>query len=243
MDIFLDLPGIAEAVVVPANRPACLDKIHTLSMTLQQWRWDWHAVNSASVRLVRNESHGKATTPHARPSIVSETLLVATLAFDTPRLALDILFYNAALLYLRQLETVARGNAPQPEVLSPDDERYIRRQATLSVSSGHPLLLPSQVRFRCQAAMEAYMTLPCVAKLLATTPRMVTVVTPASIGIVYWVLREHLKFGQDDPLTSEVSKQALFQDPETVYAGYFVAVGGGRVAVGGRGIAVGGRCS
>ncbi len=240
MDIFLDLPGIAEAVVLPANRPTCLDKIHTLSMILQQWRWDWHAINSTSVRLVQHASHDDSSL-HTRPSIVSETLLTTNLAFDTPRLALDILFYNAALLYLMQLQAIARGNIPQPEVLSPEDERYIRRQAALSVSSGHPLLLPSQVKFRCQAAMEAYMTLPCVAQLLATTPRMVTVVTPASIGIVYWVLREHFKFDRDDPLALELAKQPLFQNPETVYAGYFVAVGGRSIAVGGRSIAVGGR--
>ena len=228
MDIFLDLPGIAEAVVVPGNRAACLDEIQTLSMALQQWRGDWHAINSTSVRLVRHASHD-ASRLHARSSIVSETLLAATLAFDTPRLALDILFYNAALLYLTQLQTIARGNIPQPEDLSPDDERYIRRQAALSVCSGHPLLLPSQVKFRCQPAMEAYMTLPCVTRLLATTPRMVTVVTPASLGIVYWVLQEQLKLDRDDPLALLLSEQPLFQDPEKVYAGYFVDVDGRRI--------------
>jgi hypothetical protein len=54
---------------------------------------------------------------------------------------------------------------------------------------------------------------------------MITVVTPASIGIVYWALQEHLKFDRDDPLTLLFSEQPLFQDPETVYAGYSVAVG------------------
>lgn len=229
MDIFIDLPGIAEAVVAPANRAACLDKIRGLAMELQQWRWDWHAANAARVRLVQHASPEESSSAsRAGSSVISEILRSASLNFDTPRLALDILYYNAALAYLMQLETVARGHIPRPEALSPDDERFIRRQAAQSLSgTGNPLLLPSQVRFICQPAMEAFMTIPSLTKLLATTPGMETVVTPAPIGIVYWVLRDQLQFDRDGHLAALLAEQPVLQDPEEkVFAGYFVSPDG-----------------
>jgi hypothetical protein len=207
MDIMVHLPGLAEAVAVPQNRPACLEKIKTLSTAVQDWRWAWHAANSTSVRQVRHETttippHSQSHTPR---NILLTQMSQSTLEFDTPRQALDILYYNAALLYLMQLQSTAlqpptsisphpqsQPQLPQPELLTPSDEAFIRRQTLSSLSAhGHPLLLPGQVRFRCQAAAEAFMTLECVTRLLARTDGTgaETVVTPAAIGIVYWSLR------------------------------------------------------
>jgi hypothetical protein len=222
MDIIVDLPGIAEAVVVPHKRAASLDKINTLSVALQDWRWDWHAVHSASVRHVGSIEEAKYT--RTTPIIVRQMLLVS-LEFDSPRLALDILYYNAALLYLMQIKAVARGQVlPQPESLSREDERYVRRQAEASMSSnGNPLLLPGKAKFRCQAAAEAFMTLSYITRLLAITPGKETVVTPAAIGIVYWVLRDQLQLGDD--LLALLLSHAFFHDPQTVFAGFFVSGG------------------
>jgi hypothetical protein len=219
MDIFVDLPGLAEVVVVPANRAVCLEKIDALSVALNDWRWNWQCVNSGSVRHVRNggiEGGDIASTP------IMELMLQASLEFDSPRLALDILFYNAALVYLMQIRSVANGQNPREESLSPEDERYIRRQ--IALSSHNPLLLPGTVKFRCQAAVEAFMTLSCIRRLMATTPTAVTVVTPATIGIVYWTLRDQLQLDFD--LSRLVSQFPVFQGPERVFAGYFVSVDG-----------------
>ncbi|KAK4034379.1 hypothetical protein C8A01DRAFT_18811 [Parachaetomium inaequale] len=231
MDIIVDLPGVAESVVAPHKRAACLDKINTLTVALQEWRWDWHAVHAASVRQVRHHAGGSLVEemPDTRappPTIVNQMLL-ASLEFDSPRLALDILYYNATLLYLMQLEAVARGqpSPPEPEILSREDERYIRRQAARNNSDGggNPLLLPGQVKFHCQAAAEAFMTLSCVTRLLATTPEKATVVPPAAIGVVYCVLRDQLRLG-DGWLALLLSKHALFHDAQRVFWGYFVGV-------------------
>ena len=220
MDIIVDLPGIAEAVAVPNNRAACLNKISALSAALRRWRWEWHYGNTASVRRV----HDGLDDKDGRKPLIAQMLQVR-LEFDSQRLALDILYYNAALLYLMQLETAARGQVPQPEMLSPQDECYIRRQAAIS----NPLLLPGQVRFRCQAAAEAVTTLSCVTRLMATTPGRETVVTPYAIGIVYWVLRDQLQLG--GCLESVLSEYSVFHDAQRVFAGYFVSVGDSAVSL------------
>ncbi|KAK4233751.1 hypothetical protein C8A03DRAFT_19226 [Achaetomium macrosporum] len=217
MDIFVDLPGLAEAVVVPANRAACRDKIDALSIALQDWRWDWQSVNSGSVRQVR---HGGLKDNDTAATSIMDQMLQASLEFDSPRLALDILFYNAVLVYLMQIRSVASGENSHHESLSPDDERYIRR--LVAMSRDNPLLLPGQVKFRCQAAVEAFMTLSCIRRLMATTPTAVTVVTPATIGIVYWVLRDHLPLNGD--LSRLLSKFPIFENAQRVFAGYFVSL-------------------
>jgi hypothetical protein len=228
MDIIVDLPGVAESVVVPHKSAACLDKINALSLALQKWRWDWHAAHASSVRQIRHPESIEETTPNTStpPPVIVSQMLQTSLEFDSPRLALDILYYNAALLYLMQLEAVARGQAspPEPEILSRKDERYIRRQAARNnTDGGNPLLLPGQVKFRCQAAAEAFMTLSCITRLLATTPEKETVVPPAAIGVVYCVLRDQLRLG-DGWLAVLLSKHALFHDAQRVFAGYFVGV-------------------
>lgn len=215
-------------MVSPHKRAACLDRVNALFAALHEWRWDWHAVHSASVRSVRHASSLETKDTKAIPDIVRLMLLV-NLEFDSPRLALDILYYNAAILYLMQIEAAARGEIPpQPEILAPDDERYVRRHAAAAMSgNGNPLLLPGAVRFRCQAAAEAFMTLSCIIRLLATTPKSETVMTPSAIGIVYWVLRDQMQLA-DDCLAALLSKHAIFNDAPGVFTGCFVDVGRSR---------------
>ncbi|EAQ89425.1 hypothetical protein CHGG_06044 [Chaetomium globosum CBS 148.51] len=232
MDIIVDLPGLAEAVADPHKRAASLDKIQVLSVALQVWRWDWHSVHSGSVRMVRHADNPSEpgnpemipfmVNPQKVPFLVS-LIRQAHLEFESPRLALDILYYNAALLYLMQLEAVAHGQPPQQrEHLSLEDERYVRLQgAALMVRGANPLLLPGKAKFRCQAAAEAFMTLSCTTRLLGTTPTGETVVTPMVIGIIYWVLREQLQLGEDG-LASLLSKHAFFHDAERVFEGFHV---------------------
>ncbi|KAK4101132.1 hypothetical protein N658DRAFT_496834 [Parathielavia hyrcaniae] len=233
-DIMIHMPGIAEALAVPQNRPSSLDKIKTLSAALHEWRWDWHAANSACVRRVRdataslNDAHLAPETP-----ALVRHMLRTTLEFDTPRQALDILYYNAAIIYLAQLDAAARGQRyPYPELLTSADQRYIRRYVAADDGGGsggnnsNPLLLPGQARFRCQAAAEAFTTLSCVTRLLATTPGMETVVTPSAIGIVYWVLRDQMQL-LEEHLQLLLSRYAIFRDPERDFGGYFVKVGDG----------------
>lgn len=63
----------------------------------------------------------------------------------------------------------------------------------------------------------------CTTRLLATTPEEETVVTPAVIRILYWVLRGQLRLG-NDCLALLLSRHAFLQDAESVFAGYFVGV-------------------
>jgi hypothetical protein len=214
MDIFVHLPGIAEDIVLPENRAACLEKIAALSAALQTWRWDWHAHHSACARRV--SFHAAQEDRTGIPAFL-RGMLATTLEFDSPTRALEILYYNAALLYLMRLESIALNNRSRPASLSKDDQLYIRRCGMASMG----LLLPDKVKYRCQPAIEVLMALPCITKLLATTTGLQeTVVTPSSLGIVYWSLREQPEL--DRCLDHVLDRYPIFNDPKRVFEGYTI---------------------
>ncbi|KAK4139105.1 uncharacterized protein C8A04DRAFT_40984 [Dichotomopilus funicola] len=223
IDILVELPGTAEAVMDTRKRAACVDKIQGLSFALQAWRWDWHRVHSGSVRMNRHTGNPMEPNKHDSLPFLVGMMLRANLEFDTARLALDILYYNATLIYLMQLQAIARGQPPEhPEHLSPEDERYVRLQGAAVMAHGaNPLILPGKAKFRCQAAAEAFMTLSCATRLLGTTPTSETVVTPMAVGIVYWVLRDQMQL-DEDCLGSLFSKHPFFDDPQRVFEGFYI---------------------
>lgn len=223
IDILVELPGIAEGVIDAHKRAACVDKVQGLSVALQAWRWDWHRVHAGSVRMVRHAGEPSERNKPVKIPFLVGMMLQANLEFNTARLALDILYYNAALLYLMQLKAIARGQPPQePEHLSSQDERYVHLLgAAVMAPDANPLLLPGKAKFRCQAAAEAFMTLSCATRLLGATPTSETVVTPMAVGIVYWVLREQMLL-DEDCLASLFCKHPFFDDPERVFEGFHI---------------------
>ncbi|KAK5652207.1 hypothetical protein OQA88_10704 [Cercophora sp. LCS_1] len=201
MDIFIELPGIAEAAAKIENRERCLERVITLSAALGDWRRDWHAAHSDAVRRVSPMANG----------------IGSCLEFDSPRLALDILYYNAALLYLMQLGAVARGQPALQEMSAVTKESFAPLHKK-SVSQKGPLLLPDEVQFRCQPAVEALMTIPYITNALSVTSGREMVVTPAPLGVVYSVLRSERQLLADMDLSMPTS--AIFQDAEKVLDGY-----------------------
>jgi hypothetical protein len=216
VDILVDLPGLGEDVVSPQNHASCQEKIGILISRLRAWRWDWEAAHSGTVREVpyRVEMAGIETD-------VFKELLSTSLEFESLTRALEILMYNAALLYLMQLEAAARGGTAEPESLSDDENAYIRRVAALRRVNS-PLLLPGEPKFLCQPAIEAFRVMPCITKLLTTTTEKETLITLAPLGIMYWVLQ-----GQPELsccLDSMLGGIPTFGNAQKVFKGYRVSV-------------------
>lgn len=192
IDILADMPGVvndmaaSEHPISPATRAAFHGKVGQLRTQLREWRWAWHETHPGVARRV--PSHLKldgVDTPVFREQ------LSTMIEFDNTQQALEMLTYNAGLIYLMQLEDLLEmpGVEPHNPPLSAANVEYIRR-----VGSSHrhstPLLLPDEVRFICQPALEAFRLIPSLYKNLVTTKDRIMVIL-APLGIVYCSTQKH----------------------------------------------------
>lgn len=184
IDIMADMPGLvndmaaSEQPISPATKISFHKKVGELREQLGIWRWKWNCKYPDVAREVpSNLKLDNVETPVFREQ------LATMIEFTTTQQALEMLTYNAALLYLLQLEDlVEMGEPHNPSRLSADDMDYIRYAA-----AGHPstpLLLPDEARFICQPALEAFRLIPSLYKNLVTTKDRIMVIL-APLGIVY----------------------------------------------------------
>lgn len=184
IDIMADMPGLvndmaaSEQPISPTTRASFHQRVGELREALGTWRWKWHNTYPDVAREVpSNLKLDNVETPVFREQ------LATMIEFNTTQQALEMLTYNAALLYLLQLEDLLEMGEPHnPLRLSFDDMDYIRHAA-----SGHPstpLLLPNEARFICQPALEAFRLIPSLYKNLVTTKDRIMVIL-APLGIVY----------------------------------------------------------
>lgn len=184
IDIMADMPGLvndmaaSEQPISPTTRASFHEKVGQLREALGTWRWEWNSLYPDVAREVpSNLKLDSIETPVFREQ------LATMIEFNTTQQALEMLTYNAALLYLLQLEDLLEMGEPHnPSRLSADDMDYIRHAA-----AGHPstpLLLPNEARFICQPALEAFRLIPSLYKNLVTTKDRIMVIL-APLGIVY----------------------------------------------------------
>lgn len=192
--ILADMPGVvndmaaSEHPISPATRAAFHRKVGYLRMQLQQWRWAWHETHVGMAR--RMPSHLKldgVDTPVFREQ------LSTMIEFDSTQQALEMLTYNAGLIYLMQLEDVLEMGAPHNAPLSAANVEYIRRAGASHPST--PLLLPDEARFICQPALEAFRLIPSLYKNLVTTRDRIMVIL-APLGIVYCATQKHAELSR-----------------------------------------------
>ncbi|KAH8753019.1 hypothetical protein F5883DRAFT_432810 [Diaporthe sp. PMI_573] len=184
IDIMADMPGLvndmaaSEQPISPTTKASFHQKVGELREALGTWRWKWNCLYPDVAREVpSNLKLDSIETPVFRDQ------LATMIEFDTTQQALEMLTYNAALLYLLQLEDLLEmGELHNPPRLSFEDMDYIRYAA-----AGHPstpLLLPDEARFICQPALEAFRLIPSLYKNLVTTKDRIMVIL-APLGIVY----------------------------------------------------------
>ncbi|KAK0611892.1 hypothetical protein B0T14DRAFT_441180 [Immersiella caudata] len=175
MDIFVDLPGLSEDTAVPEKLITVREKIHALMATLQTWRKDWDAsYQRARSRPPPADDEENSIHPLFRDSAPN------TLKFDSPTQALEILLYNASLLYLIQLLKVAIRRISE---LSP----FLLNERTPKPGA---FLLTSPRSSRIQPALEGLQALSAMPELCNRTEEKVTVVPPTPVAILYWAVQE-----------------------------------------------------
>ncbi|KAI3395259.1 hypothetical protein diail_1612 [Diaporthe ilicicola] len=186
IDIMADMPGLvndmaaSEQPISPTTRASFHKRVDELRRQLATWRWKWDRKYPDVAREVpSNLKLDLIETP------VFKEQLATMIEFDTTQQALEMLTYNAALLYLLQLEDLLEmGDEPHgPARLSAGDMDYIRH-ATASHHAKTPLLLPDEARFICQPALEAFRLIPSLYKNLVTGRDRIMVIL-APLGIVY----------------------------------------------------------
>ncbi|KUI64206.1 Transcriptional regulatory protein moc3 [Cytospora mali] len=185
IDIMADMPGVvndmaaSEHPISPVTRAAFHRRVGGLRDQLHSWRWSWDEKHPNVAREVPSELHNldNINTP------VFKEQLATMIEFDTTQQALEMLTYNAGLIYLMQLEDLLDMSEPHnPSPLATDDMDYIRHVARRHPSS--PLLLPDEARFICQPALEAFRLIPSLYKNLVTSQDRIMVIL-APLGIVY----------------------------------------------------------
>ncbi|ROW04847.1 hypothetical protein VMCG_04729 [Cytospora schulzeri] len=185
VDIMADMPGVvndmaaSEHPVSPVTRAAFLKRVGGLREQLQMWRWRWEKNHPDVAREVPSKLHN---LDNINTSVFREQL-ATMIEFDTTEQALEMLTYNAGLIYLMQLEDLLDMSDPHsPSPLSEDNIDYIRHAGRHHPSS--PLLLPEEARFICQPALEAFRLIPSLYKNLVTSQDRIMVIL-APLGIVY----------------------------------------------------------
>lgn len=195
IDILADMPGVvndmaaSEHPISPTTRAAFHRKVGQLRTQLREWRWAWHQKHSGVARRV--PSHLKLD---GVDTAVFREQLSTMIEFDTTQQALEMLTYNAGLIYLMQLEDLLdMGTEPHNAPLSAADVEYIRRAGKSHPST--PLLLPDEARFICQPALEAFRLIPSLYKNLVTTKDRIMVIL-APLGIVYCSTQKHAELSR-----------------------------------------------
>lgn len=185
IDIMADMPGVvndmaaSEHPISPATRAAFHKRVGALREQLQSWRWRWEKKHPNVAREVPSKLHNldDINTP------VFKEQLATMIEFDTTQQALEMLTYNAGLIYLMQLEDLLDMSEPHsPSPLSADDMDHIRYATSRHPRS--PLLLPDEAHFICQPALEAFRLIPSLYKNLVTSKDRIMVIL-APLGIVY----------------------------------------------------------
>lgn len=188
------MPGIindmaaSEAPISPSTKRFFHTKVTALRADLQAWRWMWHDTHPDVAHVVPSNLHNL----HEIETGVFKELLATRLEFESTQQALEMLTYNAGLIYLMQLEDLLGMHIDRPHnaPLTPNDEAYI-----LEVSTRHPLLLPGEARSICQPALEAFRLIPSLYNNLVTSRDRIMVIL-APLGIVYCSTRRHAELNR-----------------------------------------------
>ncbi|KOS22578.1 hypothetical protein ESCO_001704 [Escovopsis weberi] len=220
-DILLDIPGLVEDIDVFGVDVYSRLEIDLLIYKLHEWRLDWQSKNKDAILDVAGQFVDKFGQAPTLNDIMSQPMEFATLSQ-----ALEIFYYDAALVYLWMLRDLGSGSLNQIGNASSKDIAYICRVA-------REPLLPGQIRFRCQPAVEAFRITRFIRKQLIEGCWKGQFIPPAPFGMIYWALKDGSEEMQSHfaPILSESS---VFNNGDGVFGGWRVA---GNLRAGGISIA------
>lgn len=144
---------------------------------LHQWRIAWHREHPTAV--------WETFTDEPDSVLSLDETLSRPLEFNSVSLALEILYCDAALVQLTRLKRYILFPSMQPKPVRPEDMVYICQMAY--GANGNGLLLPHQVRFESQLAIEALRITQYITKQLQSSA-IDRYIPPSPFGIIYWAL-------------------------------------------------------
>lgn len=167
---------------------------------LHNWRIAWHHAHPTAVW----ETLDYISFTDEPSSVLSlDETLSKPLEFSSVSLALELLYYNAALIQLMRLKWSILFPSTQSDRVRPEDMGYICRMAY--GANGNGLLLPNQVRFQCQLAIEALRITQYITKAIDGSA-IDQYIPPSPFAIIYWAL-------VDEPEVRSCVASKLFKCP------------------------------
>lgn len=208
-DVLHDIPGFAHRVtVLPYTVPeewGLRAELASLQARLATWREEWQTCNSNSARLVeRAQTHQSHSLP------VIDSFLSVGLRFHTTEQAVEMLHYNAAMLYLSQLQLILDGESPDPQaVMSSMESEVDNIPAMGNLGVAPPLLPPGEVQFPWQYWIEGLRIAATIRGDLSVSTHVY--VSFAPIALLYCFAR---RLGVHHIMLPMISREEWAEDAE-----------------------------
>ncbi|KAH8653805.1 hypothetical protein BX600DRAFT_471667 [Xylariales sp. PMI_506] len=194
-DILVDLPGLRDKVsslslLSEKDQNKLSYDIDRRLSQLFRWRWEWEESNSCSAREIAIKP--LAGNHDDKHYLASKDMLSTGIEFIVPDQASEILSYNAAIIELVELQCavhcqLAHMNTPIPRLKH--NEGGMTARSELMHRPDKCLLLPNELNFLWQPAIEALRVLACIPQRFSSdTPQ--TFLTTLPIGILYCFLKK-----------------------------------------------------
>jgi hypothetical protein len=149
-----------------------------------------------------------------------DELLSRPIEFDTISHSLQILYYDAALVYLFKLRRLLSSPPLPAETLTLPDFKHICHIA--SRYGPGCLLLPDEILFHCQPAIEGFRITHYIVKQLETSPQKGEFIPMFAFGFVYWAMMDQDELR--DHLTSKTIKPTLFKDADLRFSLHKISI-------------------
>lgn len=178
----IKIPGLLEDIVEHGDHTRFQHGISEFILELHKWRTEWHYAHPTAVW--ETFEHYTDVTASA---LSLDEILSKPLEFSSVPLALELLYYNSALIQLMRLKRCLKYPFIRPTPVRHEDMAYICQMA--HGANGNGLLLPHQVRFQCQLAIEALRITQYITRELKSSA-IDQYIPPSPFAIVYWALMD-----------------------------------------------------
>jgi hypothetical protein len=177
LNILIGIPGLIEDMATQRDYMCFQQIISDFISELHEWRIVWHREHPTAV--------WETFTDEPTSLLYLDAISSKALEFSSVSLALEMLYCDAALIQLMRLRWYILFPSMHPNPVRPEDMAYICQMA--HNANGHGLLLPNQVRFECQLAIEALRVTQYITRQLQSS-EIDRYIPPSPFGIIYWAL-------------------------------------------------------
>lgn len=198
LNILIRILGLLEDIAEHGDYARFKPEISEYISELYKWRTEWYHAHPTAVWETFDHSTDETTSALSLDETLSKPL-----EFSSVSLALEIIYYNSALIQLMRLKWSIVSPFIRPTPVRRENMAYICRMA--HGANGNGLLLPHQIRFQCQLAIEALRITQYITRELQRSV-IDQYIPPSPFGIIYWAL-------VDEPEIQSYVASKLFECP------------------------------